>query len=121
VNIAIIGASNDRSKFGNKAVRAYVKQGHDVFPVHLSDERIEGLVAFKSVLEIPVEIDRVSLYVRPEVTLLALDEIAEKGAKELFLNPGSESDAVLTKAGKLGLNPIVACSILDIGETPGTY
>jgi len=116
--VAIIGASNDRGKFGNKAVRAYLKQGYTVFPVNPKEETIEGIKAYKSILEIPDEVDRVSVYLPPKLTVAVLDEIARKGTKALFLNPGSESEAAVEKARALGLDPILACSIIDIGETP---
>ncbi|MFQ5511761.1 MAG: CoA-binding protein, partial [Candidatus Krumholzibacteriia bacterium] len=105
MNIAIIGASNDPTKFGNKSVRAYVKRGFRVFPVHPRERSIEGLTVFHSVLDIPEDIDRVSVYLPPAVTLKVLDEIAQKGTKELFLNPGSESTEVIEKARALGLDP----------------
>ncbi len=121
MNIAIIGASNDRTKFGNKSVRAYLKQGHKVFPVNPREETIEGLPAFGSVLDIPEDIDRVTVYLPPQITLNVLGEVAKKGTKELFLNPGSESTEVIDKARALGLTPVVACSIVDTGETPASY
>jgi hypothetical protein len=119
--VAIVGASADRSKFGNKSLRAYVKRGHEVYPVNPRGGTIEGLPAFKSVTDIPVDIDRVSVYLPPEMTLRVLDEIARKGTKELYLNPGSEDDRVVAKARSLGLRPILACSIVAIGESPGDY
>jgi predicted CoA-binding protein len=109
--IAIIGASADRSKFSNKAIHAYLREGYEVFPVNPKEEIIEGLKAYKSVADIPVALDRVSVYLPPPVTLNVLDEIARKGCKELWLNPGTESPEALEKAEKLGLNVVVACSI----------
>ena len=49
-------------------------------------------------------------------TLLA--GIKDKGVKELWVNPGAESDALIAEAERLGLEPIQACSIIDIGERP---
>jgi predicted CoA-binding protein len=116
--VAIVGASKDRSKFGNKAVRAYLRQGYDVYPVNPKEETIEGLKCYGSVLEVPVALDRISVYLPPAIGLKALDEIAAKGAKEVWLNPGAESDEVVARATELGLQPIVACSILGVGEHP---
>jgi predicted CoA-binding protein len=117
-SVAVIGASNNRHKYGNRAVRAYRAEGWTVFPVHPRAAEIEGLPAFRSILDIPAKVDRATLYLQPAVTLQVLEEIARKGVGELFLNPGAESDAVIARAEALGMMPILACSIVDIGRSP---
>ena len=109
--IAIVGASSDRSKYGNIAIHSYLQAGYEVFPVNPKEEQIEGLKVYRSVSEIPVPLDRMSLYLPPQIGMKVIEEIAKKGTKELFLNPGSESDELVAKAQSLGLNVIVACSI----------
>src|SRR5712672_1529949 len=118
--VAILGASADRSKFGNKAVRAFLARGYTVYPVNPKGGEVEGLPAFKSLAEIPadVKLDRISVYLPPAVGLKALPEIAARGCKELWLNPGSESDELVEAAEKQGLNVIQACSIVAIGMSP---
>ena len=116
--VAIIGASNARNKFGNKAVRAFRLQGYQVFPVNLREKQIEGLPAFQSIREVPTRPNLVSVYLPPEVLIDELPEIAAKGCDELWLNPGTESDAVLAEAERLGLNVIRACSIVGVGVSP---
>ncbi len=117
--IAIVGASADRSKYGNKAVRAYLKQGYQVYPVNPRGGQVEGLPVYTSIAEVPAErLERVSMYVPPSVGLGLLTAIAAKGCDELWLNPGSESAELVEKAVDLGLNPIIACSIVDIGMHP---
>lgn len=116
--VAIIGASNDRRKFGNQAVRAFRRQGYTVFPVNPRESEIEGLPARKSVLDVPVRPQMISVYLPPAVTLQVLPEIAARGCDELWLNPGAQSAEVLAEAGRLGLNVIQACSILSVGKTP---
>jgi len=117
-SIAVIGASADRSKFGNKAVRGFLQRGYEVYPVHPSEPVIEGLPAFKSVSEVPVRPDKVTVYLRPDLLLKVLPDIAAKGCDELWLNPGTESDAVLAEAERLKLNVIQACSIVGAGLSP---
>jgi predicted CoA-binding protein len=116
--VAIIGASNDRNKFGNKAVRAFKAQGYTVYPVNPHETSVEGLTAYKSVLDVPVRPEMVSVYVQPQVLLKLLPEIAAKGCDELWLNPGTESDASLAEAERLRLNVIQACSIVGVGMSP---
>ena len=117
--IAIVGASGDPEKFGNKAVKAYVRQGYDVYPVNPKGGEIEGLPVSKSITDVPLErLDRISVYLPPAVGVKVMKDIAAKPHGELFLNPGSESEEVIAKARELGLDPIVACSIVDIGIFP---
>src|SRR5271170_6140734 len=104
--IAIIGASADRNKFGNKAVRAFQQKGWTVYPVNPRESQIEGLPVFKSVLEVPAQPKLISVYLPPPVLLQALPDIAARGCDELWLNPGTESDEVLAAAKNLGLNVI---------------
>ena len=103
-SIAIIGASTDRAKFGNKSVRAYVQQGYDVYPINPKEETIEGLKVYKSISEVPVRPNLISLYVPPPVGFKLLPE----------------SDELIEKARQLGLNPINACSIVGVGVNPST-
>ncbi|MBN1342751.1 MAG: CoA-binding protein [Phycisphaerae bacterium] len=116
--VAVVGASTDRRKFGNKAVRAYLKQGWQVYPVSVKAGEIEGLRTVRSVREVPPPVHRVSMYVPPAVGMSVIEEIAAVGPEEVFLNPGSESEELVAKARSLGLDPILACSILAIGEEP---
>ena len=118
--VAVLGASANRAKFGNKAVRAFARQGYHVFPVNPRETQIEGLPAFKSVAEMPVRPEMISVYLPPPVLLKLLPEIAAKGCDELWLNPGAESPEVLAEAERLGLNVIQACSILGVGVSPAT-
>lgn len=117
-SVAIIGASNDRSKYGNKAVRAFQQKGWSVIPVNSKEEKVEGLKAYRTIGEVPGKLDRVSIYVPPQVLLKLLPDIAAKGCDELWLNPGTESEEVLTAAKKLGLNVVQSCSIVSIGVSP---
>ena len=117
-NVAVIGASKDRTKYGNKAVRAFVRQGYAVYPVNPKETEIEGLPAFPSIAAVPVRPHRVSVYLPPPVVLKVLPEIAARGCDELWLNPGSESDQVLAETQRLGLNVIQACSIVAVGMSP---
>lgn len=113
--VAIVGASADQAKYSNKSVRAHLARGYEVFPVNPREETIEGLKVYRSVLEIPVPLDRISVYLPPAVGIKLLEEYARKGTKELFLNPGAESDELIGKAQSLGLPVIVACSITALG------
>ena len=116
--IAILGASTDRNKFGNKAVRAFAQQGYTVYPVNPKETTVEGLTAYASIAEVPVRPQKISVYLPPPVLMKALPAIAAKGCDELWLNPGTESDEVLAEVERLGLNVVQACSIIAVGVSP---
>ena len=119
--VAVIGASNDRSKFGNRAVRAFVRQGYTVIPINPHETEVEGLKAYKSILDVPGTVDMASFYVPPDVGQQVIDEVARKGVAEVWLNPGSESDSLIRQAQALHIEPIIACSIIAIGQNPYAF
>ena len=116
--IAVIGASNDRRKFGNKALRAFRQQGYTVVAVNIHEDVVEGERAYRSVLDYPGTIDEATLYVRPDAGLGVIEELAKKKIPAVWLNPGADGPAVIARAQALGLRPIVACSILAAGQDP---
>lgn len=119
MRVMVIGASRDPRKFGHKAVLAYLRQKHQVFPVNPAGGSVAGVRAYRSISEVPGPIDRATVYLPPSLGLAAVDELAARGdVKELWLNPGSESDDLVARAESLGFAPIQACSIVDIGEHP---
>jgi predicted CoA-binding protein len=120
-SVVILGASANRTKFGNKSLRAYQHQGYAVYPVNPRETKIEGERVYKSVSEVPVRPDIVTIYLPPEKVLPLLAEIAAKGCDELWLNPGTESDAVLAETERLGLKVVQACSIIGIGMSPESF
>jgi uncharacterized protein len=119
--VAVIGASSDRAKFGNKAVRAFRNHGDTVVPIHPRERDVEGERAYRSVLDVPGPIDMATLYVPAGAGSALLDEIVQKGIKEVWLNPGADGPEVVARAHALGLQTVVACSIRGIGEDPSRY
>jgi len=119
--VAVIGASRNRDKFGNKALRAFAKRGYTVIPIHPREREVEGLQAYRSVLDVPGTIDLATLYVPPSVGVQVMDEIAEKGIADVWLNPGADAPEVLKRARELGLRTTQLCSILTIGESPALF
>jgi predicted CoA-binding protein len=116
--VAVIGASSDRRKFGNRAVRAFRRQGYTVVPINPNERQIEGLKSYASVLDVPDSIDVATFYVPPDVGEKVMPEVARRKIPEVWLNPGSESPELIRLARSLEVEPIVACSIMGIGENP---
>jgi predicted CoA-binding protein len=121
--IAVVGASNDRRKFGNKCVRAYLRAGWRVFPVNINpqEKEVEGLPTHTRVSDVPGDLDRISVYLPPPVTLELLPDFAAKGAGEVWMNPGAADRAVIDEARRQGIPVVEGCSIVDVGFSPSQF
>lgn len=119
--VAVIGASSNRSKFGNKALRAFRKRGYEVVPINPNEAEVEGIKTFASVLDVPGPIDLATLYVPPQVGESFMEAMAAKGIREVWVNPGAGSPGVVESARRFGITPVMHCSIIAIGENPGDY
>lgn len=116
--VAVIGASSNRSKFGNKALRAFERQGFTVLAINPNEAEVEGHKTYASVLDVPGAIDIATIYVPADQGVRVMEQLAQKGVPEVWLNPGADADEVVARARELGLNTIQACSIIAIGESP---
>lgn len=115
----VIGASTNREKYGNMAVRAYRRGGWEVLPVNRRADEIEGLRCYGSIAEVPGPIDRATIYLPPKLGLEAVRELAARGdVGEVWLNPGAESRETVEEGRRLGVDLRLGCSIVDIGESP---
>jgi uncharacterized protein len=119
--VAVIGASSDRQRFGNKALRAFRDRGYTVIPINPREVEVEGEKSYASVLDVPGPIDMATFYVSPAVGMKILDDVARKGITEVWFNPGADSPDLVERARALALKPVVACSILGVGANPSAY
>ena len=117
-SIAVIGASSDRTRYANKAVRAWAARGYRVYPVNPNEAEVEGMRVYPRATDIPGPVDEATLYVRPSIGVGVLDDLRAKGVRKVYVNPGAESPELLEKAEALGLETIVACSIMAAGFRP---
>lgn len=127
LTVAVFGASHSRSKFGNKAVRAYGDAGYEVWPVNPKGGRIEGFHAFGTVSALPDVPHVASVYLHEKQALEVLDQLAEMEARtgkkiaELYLNPGADTPIVRKRAEEHGFVTHSACSIRAIGRKPNDF
>jgi predicted CoA-binding protein len=119
--VAVIGASSDRHKFGNKALRAFRAEGYTVVPVNPNEPEVEGLKTYASVMDVPQTIDMATVYVPPDIGITLLADFERKGIPEIWVNPGADSDELLAEARRRKLNVIAACSIVGIGRSPYSF
>ncbi|TWT46509.1 CoA-binding protein [Botrimarina hoheduenensis] len=117
--VAIIGASGKPNRYSYKSYKAHAACGYEVYLVNPRGGEIEDRRVYATIDEIPpTNLNRVTMYVSPAIGGTLLEAIARKGCEELWFNPGSESDELVERARALGLNPVVACSLVDCQSRP---
>lgn len=113
----VVGASGDRDKFGNKVLRCYLKHGKKAIPVHPRESEVEGIAAVKSVSELPPEVGSISIITPPPVTEKVVEEAIAKGIRNIWMQPGAESQKAVETCRAHGINVIGdgSCLLVEWG------
>jgi len=114
---AVVGASTDRSKYGNKVLRCYQQHGKEVYPINPKAPEVEGLKAYPTLAALPVKVPAISVITPPAATEQVVREAAAAGVKHIWMQPGAESDAAIATAESLGMNVIAGgpCVLVVMG------
>ncbi len=114
---AVVGASRDRAKYGNKVFRAYQQAGRPAYPVNPAADEIEGCSAYPDLESLPERVYGVSIITQPATTLLLLEDVARLGIEHVWLQPGAEDDDVLARAAELDVKMIAGgpCLLVVLG------
>ena len=103
---AVAGASQDRSKYGNKVFRAIIASGRTAYPLNPTAPEVEGLPAFATITELPVVPESLSIVTPPHVTRLVIQQAIAAGVRNIWMQPGAEDDQASQAAREAGLNVI---------------
>ena len=103
---AVVGAAQDRSKYGNKVLRAYLQKNRAVYAVNPNADVVEGLKAYPTLADLPEAVHGVSIITPPRVTEAVVAQAGELGIKNIWMQPGAESDSAMESARRLGMNVI---------------
>ncbi len=114
---AVVGASVDRAKYGNKVLRCYQQHGREVYPINARATEVEGLTAYPSLAALPVPVKAISVITPPAVTEQVVREAAAAGVKHVWMQPGAESGEAIRTAESLGLSVIAngPCLLVVLG------
>ncbi len=113
---AVVGASRDRNKYGNKVLRAYLQNGREAFPVNPRASKVEGLESFPDLASLPKPVHGISVITPPEVTEGIVEQAGDLGIKNIWMQPGAESPAAIARAKELGMNLIAEgpCALVTL-------
>lgn len=103
---AVVGASRDRAKYGNKVLRAYLQNQREVFPVNPHTEEVEGLPCYSDLAALPKLVRGVSIITPPHITETIIEQAAALGIPHIWLQPGAENALAVQRAEEHGMNVI---------------
>ena len=114
---AVVGASTDRQKFGNKVLRCYMDNGYTVYPINPKAAEVEGLTAYKSLADLPEPVHGISIVTPPAVTEQVVSEAASLGIAHIWMQPGAQSAAAIDECATQGISVIAGgpCLLIELG------
>ncbi|PJE10431.1 CoA-binding protein [Legionella sp.] len=114
---AVIGASTNREKFGNKVLRCYLQHYKTVYPVNPKEGFIEGLVCINNIVDLPETVASISIITPPAITEKVVEQAIKKGIKNIWIQPGAESDTAIQNCLKNHVNVIAKgpCILVELG------
>ena len=114
---AVVGASKDRAKYGNKVLRCYLQHGLTAYPVNPREAEVEGVACYPNVGSLPEAVHGVSVITPPSVTEQVVEEVAEAGIGHVWMQPGAESPEAVARAKALGISVIAGgpCLLVQLG------
>lgn len=114
---AVVGASADRAKYGNKVLRCYQQHRKEVYPVNPRAAEVEGLRAYPSLAALPRPVQAISVITPPAVTEQVVREAHAAGVRHVWMQPGAESLEAVRTAEGLGLSVIAGgpCLLVVMG------
>ncbi|MCD6157659.1 MAG: CoA-binding protein [Euryarchaeota archaeon] len=92
--IAIVGASRDPRKYGNIILKDLVKKGFEVYPVNPKYDEIDGIKCYKSVKELPKDVDVIVFVLSPEKGINVVKDAIEAGFRRMWFQPGAENEDI---------------------------
>lgn len=114
---AVVGASRDRRKYGNKVLRCFLQHGLVAYPVNPNASSVEGLVSHPDLRSLPQPVHAVSVITPPRVTERIVEDLPGSGSGWVWMQPGAESERAVARAKHLGLGVISGgpCILVALG------
>ena len=111
----VLGASNNPSRYSNKAVLALLENGHEVVPIGIKKAMVHGIKIINDMPEIS-DIDTVTLYLGPNNQVDYYKYILDISPSRIIFNPGTENDELKTICEQKGINCVENCTLVMLNQ-----
>jgi predicted CoA-binding protein len=116
-SFAVVGASPDRDKYGNKVLRCYLQHGLPAVAVNPKQSSVEGVPSYPSLREVPATVRAASVVAPPAAALRIVEDAQARGIAHLWFQPGAEDAAATAAAARAGIAVIAGepCLLVALG------
>ncbi len=113
---AVVGANDNPEKYGNRIYKKLKANGYKVYPVNPNYEIIEGDKCYNDLLSLPEKPEVIDMVVSPKRGIPVIEEAARLGIKNIWLQPGTYNDELMSLIGEKGLTAVQACVLVALGS-----
>jgi len=110
--IAVVGLSHKPEKDSYRVAKYLLENGYEVIPVNPIREQILGQRCYKSLLQIPFEVDMADLFLPADKVPKVVDEAIQKGIKIIWMQIGVINNEAAEKAIQKGLKVFMNSCIM---------
>lgn len=115
--IALVGATPNPTKYGNIILRDLKAKGFEVLPVNPNYDEVEGLKCYKSVKDLPKDVDVIVFVVPPKVGVKVAKDAIDAGFRKLWFQPGAESGEIREIVEKENIEySFIKCIMVETSE-----
>lgn len=113
--IAVFGVSQDSAKYGYKIFTTLLKKGFSVYGINPKGGEVEGQTVYTKLADAPAPIDVAVMVIPPAALMSAVEQCIDAGVKEIWFQPGAQSDEAYDLADKAGIDAVDSCFMADNG------
>lgn len=111
---AVIGANDNPEKYGNMIYKKLKAHGYEVYPVNPNYEAIEGDPCYPNLKSLPKKPEVLDMVVSPKRGKAVIEEAAELGVENIWLQPGTFNNEIMSLIQEKGLNAVQACVLVAL-------
>ncbi len=113
--IAVLGLSPDETKDSHKVAKYLQEVGYKIVPVYPKEDTILGEKVYRSLLEIPFNVDMVDIFRKPSALNAIADACIKKGNVKVFWSQkGIVNNEAAQKAEDAGIKVVQNfCSMVE--------
>ncbi len=111
---AVVGANDNPEKYGNMIYKRLKSRGYTVYPINPNYDSIEGDRCYKDLSSLPEKPEVIDMVVAPKHGKSIVEEAARLGIKNLWLQPGTYNDELMSMINENGLTAVKACVLVAL-------